>query len=236
MTWGRFREEENKAVSHNEFASRTYEINPGDLLVSRANTPEYVGAPVLVGHCRRGLLLSDKSLRLNLRSSSDAEWLVSVLSSPSVRRQVSEASSGSKASMRNISQRSLLKTLIPIPPESFRSHIAAKNQDLDSRSASFRSLASSVLGRANQLRQSLFREAFAGRLVPQDPDDEPASVLLERIRAERESAPKAKAPRKRRTGKSRISEAQQQDTRIDSSMSPPAAPGKGTQDALELHL
>ena len=43
------------------------------------------------------------------------------------------------------------------------------------------------LKRAERLRQSILKEAFAGRLVPQDPDDEPASVLLERIRADREN-------------------------------------------------
>lgn len=49
------------------------------------------------------------------------------------------------------------------------------------------------LTRSTALRQSILKDAFAGRLVPQDPNDEPASALLARIRAEREAANKPAA-------------------------------------------
>jgi type I restriction enzyme S subunit len=49
-----------------------------------------------------------------------------------------------------------------------------------------------ALKRSAALRQSILKKAFTGQLVPQDPTDEPASVLLERIRKERETASKVK--------------------------------------------
>ena len=50
-------------------------------------------------------------------------------------------------------------------------------------------------------RQNIRRAAFAGQLVPQDPRDEPASVLLERIRAERAAQAPARKPRGPKTRK-----------------------------------
>ena len=57
------------------------------------------------------------------------------------------------------------------------------------------------LAKSEALRQSILKKAFAGQLVAQDPHDEPASVLLKRIRAERERAAKnnhSRKPKKRK--------------------------------------
>lgn len=51
------------------------------------------------------------------------------------------------------------------------------------------------LQQAEALRQSILKKAFEGKLVPQDPNDEPASVLLKRIQAERETNITAKKSR-----------------------------------------
>jgi type I restriction enzyme S subunit len=52
-----------------------------------------------------------------------------------------------------------------------------------------------ALSRADALRQSILKRAFAGNLVPQDPTDEPAPTLLTRIKAERAKAEKNKQRR-----------------------------------------
>lgn len=52
---------------------------------------------------------------------------------------------------------------------------------------------------ADALRQSILKRAFEGKLVPQDPNDEPASKLLERIKAEREKSVAVKVKKERKT-------------------------------------
>ena len=52
------------------------------------------------------------------------------------------------------------------------------------------------LVRSKRLRQSILKRAFEGQLVPQDPQDEPASILLERIKASREAEQPKKEPKK----------------------------------------
>jgi type I restriction enzyme S subunit len=50
------------------------------------------------------------------------------------------------------------------------------------------------MNKAQAMRSSILRDAFTGQLVPQDPTDEPASALLERIRAGRVESSKKTAP------------------------------------------
>jgi type I restriction enzyme S subunit len=86
----------------------------------------------------------------------------------------------------------------PLPPLAEQARIVAEvERQLSDLRACERSVEAG-LERSAALRRAVLKAAFAGQLVAQDPTDEPASVLLERIRAEREAAPKAKTPRRPR--------------------------------------
>ncbi|MEV6314288.1 restriction endonuclease subunit S [Streptomyces sp. NPDC051776] len=187
MTWGQFRAEEQKAVPVGKGFDPRHEIKPGDILVSRANTPAYVGAPVLVGQCRPQLLLSDKSLRLVPNPGIDKAWLIQVLSSPYVRTQISAKATGTKDSMRNISQRELSRIRVPIPPARDQELIGETLETEMQRVDKLETGLSIAQTREKLLRHALLGRAFSGKLIPQDPADEPASVLLDRIRTEREA-------------------------------------------------
>jgi type I restriction enzyme S subunit len=164
MTWGTFRASENKAIASDRADAR-YEIGKGDLLLSRANTTAYVGASVLVGEVRPQLLLSDKSLRVLTSPDVDREWLWRALSTPDARAQMSAAATGTKDSMRNISQAALLNielSAVPVPDQkaavarSLEVEIAIERMTADLEEAAVR---------GQGLRHALLRAAFAGRLT-----------------------------------------------------------------------
>jgi type I restriction enzyme, S subunit len=97
--------------------------------------------------------------------------------------------------MRNISQRDLRMVRVPIPPEEDQARIAdslrQQLDDIDHQSIQV----DRVKARATVLRRSLLADAFAGKLVPQDPTEEPASILLGRIRAQRAAQMRARRGR-----------------------------------------
>ncbi|MFO0903195.1 MAG: hypothetical protein U0939_09360 [Pirellulales bacterium] len=185
MTWGVFIEDEQKAIPPSAEFNEKDEIRPGDLLLSRSNTTELVGATVLVHECRPRLLLSDKSLRLLVSGELNRWWLLRTLQSRIIRRQLSAMATGTSDSMRNVSQEKIESVVVPLSPRHEQPVVDAFVSERLSQIDAAEQVIEHGLLRASRLRQSILKQAFEGKLVPQDPSDEPASVLLDRIRSGR---------------------------------------------------
>jgi type I restriction enzyme, S subunit len=88
---------------------------------------------------------------------------------------------------------------MPIPSIVEQDRIIEEIEDLESVRDASEGSTNTIARLASSLRQSILKAAFTGRLVPQDPNDEPASVLLGRIRAERAASPRPARGRRRKT-------------------------------------
>ena len=86
---------------------------------------------------------------------------------------------------------------VPLPPLAEQRRIVAEVERRLSVIQKAEATVEANLTRAERLRQSILKQAFSGNLVPQDPNDEPASALLERIRTEREATQAAAKPKSR---------------------------------------
>ena len=102
---------------------------------------------------------------------------------------------GEGGAQPNISKAKIVATLMPLPPLAEQYRIVAKIKEVIPHIEYYGEIHSSVSSLnasfPNLLKKSILQEAVQGKLVPQDPSDEPASVLLERIRAEKDQLIKA---------------------------------------------
>lgn len=85
---------------------------------------------------------------------------------------------------------------IPLPPRVEQNEIVRRVEQLFAFADQLEAKIQTAQARINHLTQSILAKAFRGELVPQAPNDEPASELLARIQAQRAAAPKAKRGRK----------------------------------------
>lgn len=90
---------------------------------------------------------------------------------------------------------------IPLPPLGERKQIVTMIEQTVSEIDNLESETLRGLSRASRLRQAILKAAFEGKLVPQDPNDEPASVLLKRIREQAAKTPKAKRKTRKKSSR-----------------------------------
>ena len=178
-----------------------FQIHPGDLLFIRYNgNPAFVGVCGVVPNGIRDTLHPDKLIRAALVESDTMPAFVQIVANVGTSREFLNQRVKTTAGQSGISGTDLKAMPIPLPPLAEQRRIVAEVERRLSVVQQAEATVEASLARAERLRQSILKQAFSGRLVPQDPDDEPASALLERMRAEREAEAEASRAAK---GKSR---------------------------------
>ncbi|HZJ06430.1 MAG TPA: restriction endonuclease subunit S [Nocardioidaceae bacterium] len=174
-----------------EQTRRRYEPCAGDVIVTCVGT---IGETAVVPE---GLTFSaDRNLAaIRTIPGVDARFVRIALSAPRLQQTIRNAS-GSTA-QPHLYLRDLRELVLRLPTlDEQRSIVAEVERQLsilDSLSAAI----DRALDRSRRLRRAILERAFTGRLVPQDPADEPASVLLERIAAERAAEQPTRRVRRR---------------------------------------
>jgi type I restriction enzyme S subunit len=171
-----------------------YGLEPNDLLAIRVNgSPDLVGRFVRFVDAKEPVLFCDHFIQLRTPLAGLARYLRYFADTRAVRHFVEENKVCS-AGQNTVSQSTLMRLPVPLPPLAEQEQIVALVEERLSQIDSAEKTIDSELIRSKRLRQSILKTAFEGKLVPQDPKDEPASVLLERIKATRErEQPKKKA-------------------------------------------
>ena len=95
-----------------------------------------------------------------------------------------------------LNQKNMNEIPVYVPPPEEQTEIVRRVEQLFAFADQLEAKVTSAKSRIDHLTQSILAKAFRGELVPQDPNDEPASVLLERIKTQRAAAPKTKRGRK----------------------------------------
>ncbi|MCH1669566.1 restriction endonuclease subunit S [Streptococcus suis] len=164
---------------------RNYTISSTDIYVTIAGTIGDVG---IVPENFNNALLTENALKLMLTESINKMFLAHLLKSPLVQKQFKEVYN--QVAQPKLSIRSTNSTIIPLPPLAEQKRIVAQIEraleQVEVYAESYNKLQELDRAFPDKLKKSILQYAMQGKLVAQDPNDEPVEVLLEMIRAEKQ--------------------------------------------------
>jgi type I restriction enzyme S subunit len=184
-----------KFISLEEHERLILRCNPklGDLLVTKSGT---IGRTAVVRSSRPFSLFVSVALLQPVQRVVDARWLEVAFQHWLQQCDISQDVKGT--AIKNLHLEDFREMALPLPPLQEQLRIIYEFEVVETRKTKVLEQVDVSVTHIHRLRQSILKWAFEGRLVDQDPNDEPASVLLERIKAERVAMEAKKTPKRDR--------------------------------------
>jgi len=165
----------------------------GDVLI----TTEAPLGNVAVIDITEKFALAQRAICLQFHEGYSSSFAAIALQSSLLQEELARRSTGT--TVKGIKASVLKEIGLPAPSIDEQNEIVHRVEQLFAYAEQLETKVSEAKKRIDHLAQSILAKAFKGDLVPQDPNDEPADVLLERIKAQRTAAPKAKRSRRSAT-------------------------------------
>lgn len=176
-----------------------YHLSPNTVLFNRTNSPELVGKTAIYRGDREAIF-AGYLIRITNLPQILPTYLNLILNSPFIKHYCSMVKSDA-VNQSNINATKLGNFPIPLCSEMEQAFAVSLVEPILLEIIRKTTLVAELSNRLNALEKSTLSQAFCGELVPQDPNDEPASILLQRIREEATKRVPEKKTRPRATRK-----------------------------------
>ncbi|TYA09250.1 restriction endonuclease subunit S [Vibrio cholerae] len=158
-------------------------VKSGDILISLVGT---IGKVLILSDKVESGIINPRLVKLSLNSEIQRKYIKAYLDSPLAWHFFNGFSHGGTMDILNLGI--LRKLPIPLPPVEEQKEIVRLVDQYFAFADTIEAQVKKAQARVDKLTQSILAKAFRGELVPQDPNDEPADKLLERIAAARKEA------------------------------------------------
>jgi type I restriction enzyme S subunit len=160
-------------------------LEKGDLLIVEGNgSPGEIGRMAIWDGSIPDCVHQNHIIRARLRPGVTPQFLAAYWNSPRGAKEVRSVAS-STSGLHTLSVSKVKAIPCPLASEDQQASVVDKLEQVSTVSDVLHASLQAAALRARRLRQSILAKAFSGQLVPQNPTDEPASMLLDRIREQR---------------------------------------------------
>ncbi len=171
---------EVKQIMVEKAAAEKLRLIPGDLLLNEGGDRDKIGRGWVWDGSVPGMIHQNHVFRVRLHDDAFNPFFVSHYANEMGRRFFIEEGKQT-TNLASISLTKISRLPVPVPPPAEAAEILRRVSDALSASADALAVLDAEAADAARLKQSILKAAFEGRLVPQNPADEPASALLARL-------------------------------------------------------